>query len=131
MVGFTRGESAVLLFLVISFVVGVGIWTYRYQWAPLPTVSEEIPDFQSLSEDSLDEKDEADAGRIESDPQISLNRASQEYLERLPGVGPVIAGRIVEYRKEYGDFQSIEELVKVKGVGLKTLEKLKPYVKLN
>ena len=131
MVGFTRGESAVLLFLVISFVVGVGVWTYRHHWAPLPTFSEDIPEFHSISEDTLDGEEKVDTGRSESDHLISLNRASQEYLERLPGVGPVIAGRIVEYRKEYGDFQSIEELVKVKGVGLKTVEKLKPYLKLN
>ncbi|MEZ0348015.1 MAG: ComEA family DNA-binding protein [Thermus sp.] len=56
---------------------------------------------------------------------VSLNRASLEELESLPGVGPVLARRIVEGRP-YG---RVEDLLRVKGIGPATLERLRPYVR--
>lgn len=61
---------------------------------------------------------------------ISLNAASQEELESLPGIGRSYAQRIIEYRQTNGEFTSVEELVNVKGIGEKTLEKIKPFLKL-
>jgi competence protein ComEA len=59
---------------------------------------------------------------------LDVNRASQEDFERLPGIGPVLAGRIVEYRAARGGFQDIEELRRVKGVGEKTFERIRAFV---
>ena len=59
---------------------------------------------------------------------ININTADKEDLIRLPGVGEVIAGRIVDYRKEHGEFKAVEDLLNVKGIGEKTLEGLKPYI---
>ena len=53
--------------------------------------------------------------------KININTASSVILETLPGIGPVLASRIVEYRSENGPFSSIEELSKVEGIGSKTL----------
>lgn len=55
---------------------------------------------------------------------ISINSATIEELQTLPGIGPALAGRIVEYRKEH-PFQSLEELKDVKGIGDKMFEKVK------
>lgn len=62
--------------------------------------------------------------------QISINLASVEELEVLPGIGPGLAQRIIEYREKNGAFRKIEDLKKVKGVGEKLFEKIKPYIKL-
>jgi len=120
MLGFTRREIGVLLFLIIGFVVGFGVWMYREHWEPLPQISEEI-----------EEKRQTDEEEIERKIQVSLNQATQKELETIPGIGPMIAKRIVLYREQRGDFHSIDELVNVQGIGKKTIEKMKPYLILN
>jgi|UniRef100_A0A7V3RHR9 competence protein ComEA len=62
--------------------------------------------------------------------QISINSADVEELCALPGIGPAIAQRIVEYRKKNGGFKSIDEIKAVKGIGEKLFEKIKPYIKI-
>ena len=59
---------------------------------------------------------------------VNLNRASVAELETLPGIGPALALRIVQYRAEHGQFRSLDDLDAVKGLGQNKLEKLKPYV---
>lgn len=57
--------------------------------------------------------------------KVNLNQADSIELQKLKGVGPSTAERILEYRREYGSFKSIEELKNIKGIGEKTFEKLK------
>ncbi len=59
---------------------------------------------------------------------IDLNRASADELEQLPGIGPVLAHRIVEYRQQVGRFESVDELRNVRGIGSKRLEQIRPLV---
>ncbi len=54
--------------------------------------------------------------------KININTAPEEELVKLKRVGPVIAGRIVEYRETHGPFQRPEDIRKVKGIGQKTWE---------
>ncbi|MBX3118263.1 MAG: helix-hairpin-helix domain-containing protein [Fimbriimonadaceae bacterium] len=61
---------------------------------------------------------------------ISINSATAAQLETLPGIGPVTAAKIIEYRKANGSFKSIDELEKVKGIGPKKLEAVRKYVRL-
>lgn len=59
---------------------------------------------------------------------IDLNRATAEQLEAIPGIGPVLAQRIIEYRQANGRFNSVDELLEVRGIGPKRLEQLRAYV---
>lgn len=61
---------------------------------------------------------------------IDLNTATEEALDSLPGVGPVLAGRIVAWRQEHGAFRSIDELGEVSGIGDATLARLRPLVRV-
>ena len=65
----------------------------------------------------------------ENDP-IDLNRATARELVQLPGVGEVIAKRIIDFREEHGPFKRVEDLTKVKGIGEKSLEKIRPYIRI-
>jgi competence protein ComEA len=59
---------------------------------------------------------------------LDLNRASEEDLQRLPGIGPVLARRIVEHRQAQGTFKDVDELRRVKGIGKKTFERIRTFV---
>ncbi len=61
---------------------------------------------------------------------LSLNTATLQQLETLPGIGPVTAAAIASWRDSNGGFRKIEDLLKVKGIGRKTLAELKPLVSL-
>jgi competence protein ComEA len=59
---------------------------------------------------------------------LSLSSASAEDLERLDGIGPTLAGRIVEWRTAHGGFASVEQLLEVSGIGPTRLDNLRPHV---
>jgi competence ComEA-like helix-hairpin-helix protein len=62
-------------------------------------------------------------------PQLTdLNRATVAELDRLPGIGPVLARRIVEHRERLGAFHSTDELLGVPGIGVRLLERIRPHV---
>lgn len=67
-------------------------------------------------------------GQAKSPARLDLNRAAAEDLEQLPGIGPVLARRIVEWRRGHGAFNSVDDLNHVKGIGEKKLRQLKPLV---
>jgi len=60
--------------------------------------------------------------------RININAATLKELITLPGIGKEKAGAIIAYRTENGKFSSIDDLRKVKGIGKKTVEKIRPYV---
>lgn len=81
--------------------------------APVPAAAQDKP---------------AEAKAAPAPQMVNLNSAPAEQLERLPGVGPKTAARIIEYRQKNGGFKKIEELMNVRGIGEKAFLKMKPQL---
>ena len=70
------------------------------------------------------------SGAVAGDGLVAVNNATAAELETLPGVGPVLAGRIVAHRDERGPFTEVEDLLDVSGIGEAILARLRPLVRV-
>src|SRR3984893_7638168 len=59
---------------------------------------------------------------------VNINSASSEELQQVPGIGPVTADKILQMRKSYGAFKSVDDLVAIRGIGKKRLDKMRKYL---
>jgi competence protein ComEA len=137
--GFTRQEQRAILFLLSAFGAGSMVWMYR-QSLPAPPVNPAQAAVleayaKALQCDTLGSFSQTAKSRSNETPpnplRIDLNTASEAELVRLPGIGPVMAKRIVEYRKANGPFRQLRDLRRVKGIGAKTYEKIAPLLRIN
>ena len=109
------------------------ILQYREESGPFYTV-EQVVEVEGIGEETLEEIRPYTRVETEGLPSprsarlLDLNTATQEELDALPGIGPVKAEAILQYREESGPFRTVEEIMEVKGIGEKTLEQLRPYV---
>ena len=62
---------------------------------------------------------------------IDINTADSAALESVPGIGKSLSQRILTFREKNGPFQSVDDLLKVQGVGEKSIQKLRPYLTVN
>ena len=140
MIAFTKQEQRFLLFLVVAFAIGLSIKIIRNRLDSKPDKIWEqerqriIADFQAKS-GKLEQKDSQSHGDHEQSitkktltEKIDINHATQAELEILPGIGPVLAARIVSFREENGFFTEIQDIQKVKNIGPKTFEKIKEFI---
>ena len=59
---------------------------------------------------------------------VNLNTATSEQLQQVPGIGPATAGKILQMRKTYGPFKSVDDLLAIRGLGAKRLDKMRKYL---
>ena len=110
-----------VVFLVILILAGTGFWGLR-RFAPTMFLGK--PDL-IVAPDGERQQSRA----IPDKPALlNINTASAAELQTLPNIGAGIAQRIIDYRLQNGNFTSVDALQNVKGIGAKTLEKLKPFV---
>jgi len=67
----------------------------------------------------------------EEEDKINLNTASAEELTSLPGIGEILAARIVAYREEHGPFQTLDDIMQVSGIGSKVVEEIRDLATLS
>ncbi len=59
---------------------------------------------------------------------VDVNTATAEELQSVPGIGETLAKRIVEFREEHGPFEKVDDLLNVRGIGVASLDKLRPFL---
>lgn len=138
-VNFTKQERLIINFLAGAIVLGTGISIYRnfiYTDEVLVTaVEEEVAGFSDRTasiQDSVASVSLASGKQSDSliTALVNINTAGKDELISLPKIGPVSAERIIRYREEFGNFNDIDELKNVKGIGTKTVEGLRNMVTL-
>ena len=93
----------------------------------MPTVPPTEPPVRSEPSKQTEPKKSSASSEKKVTFPVNINTASKKELDALPGIGEVLAQRIIDYRSANGLFSTVDHLTKVKGIGAKTLEKLKPY----
>ena len=119
----TTKQKIAALFVLVTFCLGFLFFSLgRYNWyrsyisvqyRPEKTVASSINDESGLA-----------------DKKININSADVFTLTLLPGIGRETALNIIHYRSENGDYRSVDDLISVKGIGVKKLEKIKKYVSI-
>ena len=90
-----------------------------------------IPSIHDIEEkEIIQENQEEIFGEENETGKVNINTAKQTELETLPGIGPTIALRIIEYREENGKFTNIEELKEVEGIGEAKWEQIKDFIEI-
>ena len=112
-------------FLVILILAGAGFWGVR-RFAPTMFLGK--PDLIAIPNDAHPQNRTTKQAVANKPELLNINTASAAELQTLPNIGESIAQRIVNYRTQHGNFANIDALQNVRGIGAKTLEKLKPFV---
>ena len=107
---------------------GVTVRTARTVPAQTESALPSVPAASAPTEKSTAAPTEAATQPPTEPGPLNLNRATAQELTTLPGIGEVLAQRIVDYREAHGSFQSVEELIAVEGIGEGKLEKLRELV---
>jgi competence protein ComEA len=102
-------QAAVAVLLLVALAAAVGWWLVHGGWqGRLVEIDRAEPQTASF--------------------QVDINRADWPELSQLPGIGPTLARRIIESRQSEGPYQDHDDLLRVRGIGPKTLERLRPYL---
>jgi len=155
--GFTKQDTLVISFLVLTFLGGLVI---KYaSWEPAPTFNYTESDkqfeqsvknaFNDLEKQPLSKERQTKLDQLNSisdslkksyesqnekrpviriDRKININTAMAEDFEILPGIKENMANRIIDYRNRTGAFKKIEDIMNVKGIGEKKFAKMKDYI---
>jgi competence protein ComEA len=129
-------KSLLLKLGMLSMTIGVVFWV---RWVPQPPIHDAPPTTENkIVASQATELDGREGGRTavaQTEPsktpirsRLDINRASAGELESLPGIGSVLAKRVIAFRESVGQFQKVEDLRGVKGIGSKKFERIKPLV---
>lgn len=155
--GFTKQDLGIIGFLLITFLAGLvikllgGQYSKEYEYTlsdqkfeqQLKEVFKELPQsnlnalqneklalIKNLSDSLIAERELKTSGELKQkfEKKININMAYSADLQRLPGIGEVTAERIIDFREHNGNFKRIEDLMLVKGIGIKKFGKIKDLI---
>lgn len=153
--GFTRLEIKVILFLLAVFITGFAAKTFwlsdnkapvKYDYSKQDSIFLSIDNYvknpsvqKSDNDKNVDYKQEVldfrkpdfDSGNkdvLPGEKSIEINKAGKNDFEKLPGIGPKTADKIISYRNKTGRFLTLEGLLKVNGIGVIKFNKIKKYL---
>lgn len=141
MFAFTKQEQRFVLLLLFAFIVGLGVKLVRNHTTTTDdawSIEKEniYQEFQSRSQThaieasaEIQQHDSRSISKTALIDAININTASSEELQLLPRIGPATADKIITARTEHGPFETIEDIQNVKGIGPKTFETIKEYIK--
>jgi len=153
-IGFTETESRIILFILCAFLVGIVVLHFKevtsnedllqfdyseqdklfYEGVP---IDEPVDSIKIKDEKKKEPEKDFSNPRIKKISEnksladiriINLNKATREQLITLPGIGLKTANAIIDFKLRNGNFKSVNELTKVKGIGKAKLGKIKKYV---
>jgi comEA protein len=123
---FTKKEKNIILVIALILLVGALWFLFRV------VIKKQRPIRASdvKTETSFNREDEQRSeSKLPAEP-VNINTAGLMEIEALPNIGMSKAKDILEYRDKNGPFRSLDDLTKIKGIGEKTLEKIKPFITL-
>ena len=131
---YSKTETLGVAFLLILMIIGGGILLYQKTSQSLPP--ELFIETHRLQESAKQVKASNNKLRQThnylltelSEKKININTAPSESLQLLPYVGQVTANRIITYREQVGRFDSLPQLIEVKGIGQKRLQQIRQYL---
>lgn len=126
----TPEERRGALTIVLLFALGAAhdLWRARHprMVAPLPSAASS----DAAASDTTPPVSSGVPTRTAAGPQVDINHAGVSELDALPGIGPVLARRIVAERDRRGGFRAPEDLLSVQGIGPKLYARLRPQVRV-
>ena len=128
-------KSLLLKLAMLAVTVGIVLWMgwMRHVAVESPGASTQEQTARGVNgsgQHALDQNRvvSAKVGRLQDATLLDLNRATADELEALPGIGAVLAQRVVAFRESAGRFRTVEDLRGVKGIGAKKFDRLKSLV---
>lgn len=118
-------KSLVIKFAMLVATIAVVLWI---GWPVQKEAPSQAQPEQSIAMQAPATAPVASVPRAKMAAKVNLNRASADELQILPGIGPVLAQRMVDWRKAHGRYRTVDDLQEVKGIGKKRLEQLRPLV---
>ena len=130
---FTQQEKLIIKFLLGVIMLGIVVTGYRHWFGEsVPSAEKEILAFQAAAVRVAEEKEKNPNENRKNHllKSVNINTSDKADIMTIPRIGPVTAERIILHREDHGLYNSVEELLNVKGIGPKTLEKIRTYIKI-
>lgn len=133
---FTKEEISILFFLLLFTMAGILLKNFKSIFLTSSSIQFENTDIDSIlvavfnqeKVENIDLDRKINFKKELKKKSINLNRATVEELSQLPGIGEKTALKIIEYRKKYGGFKKLEDLMKIERIGPNLFEKIKDYL---